>query len=653
MTDQTPGTANLLRAKSAGRSRKNGKRGRSPFGMRTVAVFLLGLALVGVGIFGSLVTVQGDAIAQGVKSREIDLGGMTASQAAEALRGRVAKFKLTFILGGASAQIGTADGRAKHAVVSYDVDRAAKDAMGVGRETNAIRALAARLNASLFGQDVAIPYAFDRVALRAALEERFAAAVSPAKDARFDISIDAAGAPTVRIVAGTEGTAVDYDAVMRAADERLKYLSESAIEVPTTKDRPALVRKDLEPLIPGVIAAIGRAPLTLAAKTETWTVSKDLLAGWIVAVPPAAKGGVPTLGLDKDKVEAYLAGRTPGIAVEPKDAVFEEKDGRVAAFEPSVDGETLDVNGSIATLAAAVFGTEAADGAIALPIAVVHPENDTEHSNPYGIKEIVGVGATNFVGSPANRRHNIAVGAKSVDGVLIAPGEEFSLLKTLGKIDATTGYLEELVIKENKTTPEFGGGLCQIGSTTFRAVLDSGLPVTERQNHSYRVPYYERDGDGKSIGPGKDATIYDPAPDFRFVNDTGRHILIKTKIEKNKLTFTFWGVRDGRKAEQTAARVYNVVQPPPKKIIETTDLKPGDTKCTEHAHVGSEAVFTYTVTYADGTVKTRDFRSHYKPWQEVCLIGVDPSKLPPGVTSQEVVPDADSASADAAGATGN
>ena len=221
------------------------------------------------------------------------------------------------------------------------------------------------------------------------------------------------------------------------------------------------------------------------------------------------------------------------------------------------------------------------------------------------------------------------------------------MLKTLGTIDETTGYLEELVIKGNETKPEFGGGLCQIGSTAFRGAMASGLPITMRQNHSYRVPYYERDGDGAFIGPGKDATIYDPAPDFRFLNDTGHDILILTDITGTKLTFTFWGTRDGRTASQTDARVFNVVQPPEKKIVETTDIPPGTEKCTEKAHVGSDAVFTYAVTAADGTVKSVDFKSHYRPWQEVCLKGVDPAQLPIASTGPTIP------SLDAAGATGN
>ena len=236
--------------------------------------------------------------------------------------------------------------------------------------------------------------------------------------------------------------------------------------------------------------------------------------------------------------------------------------------------------------------------------------------NEMGIKEIIGIGRSDFRGSPPNRIHNIKTGAASLNGILIAPNEEFSLLKALGKIDGEHGYKPELVIKGNKTMPEFGGGLCQIGTTIFRATLASGLPILERQNHSYRVSYYEPP-------VGIDATIYYPKPDFRFLNDTGRYILIQTRIEGTELIFEFWGTKDGRVALQSEPVVYNRTAPPPAKLIETLDLPIGKKKCTERAHAGADAVFTYTITYLDGAVKTQEFKSHYRPWGEVCLIGVE------------------------------
>jgi len=249
----------------------------------------------------------------------------------------------------------------------------------------------------------------------------------------------------------------------------------------------------------------------------------------------------------------------------------------------------------------------------------------TGNINNFGIKETVGVGRSDFTGSPPNRRHNIKIGGAAINGLLIKPGEEFSLLKALGEVSAKTGYLPELVIKENKTIPEYGGGLCQVGTTMFRAALESGLPITMRRNHSYRVQYYEP--------AGTDATIYDPWPDFRFINDMPTYILIQTKIATNTLAFEFWGERDGRLAEKTKPTIYNIVKSEPTKIIETLDLKPGETKCTERAHNGADAYFDYKVTYPDGQIKEKRFSSHYVPWREVCLLGVEKLSSSPGTAA--------------------
>ncbi len=155
-----------------------------------------------------------------------------------------------------------------------------------------------------------------------------------------------------------------------------------------------------------------------------------------------------------------------------------------------------------------------------------------------GIKDKIGQGVSSFAGSPKNRIKNIEVGRLRVQGLLIAPDEEFSLNKYLGPVTEENGYLPELVIKEKTTKPEFGGGLCQVSTTLFRAAINAGLKITERHNHAYPVAYY-----GK---PGFDATIYIPKPDLRFKNNTGRWLMVQSSVEGSKLIFDFYGVNDGR-----------------------------------------------------------------------------------------------------------
>jgi len=90
--------------------------------------------------------------------------------------------------------------------------------------------------------------------------------------------------------------------------------------------------------------------------------------------------------------------------------------------------------------------------------------------------------------------------------------------------------------------------------TLFRAALGAGLPISERQNHSFRVRYYEP--------AGTDATIYGPHPDFRFVNDSGNHLLLQTRIDGTRAIFEFWGTRDGRIVQRSEPKIYNFVATP-------------------------------------------------------------------------------------------
>jgi vancomycin resistance protein YoaR len=103
------------------------------------------------------------------------------------------------------------------------------------------------------------------------------------------------------------------------------------------------------------------------------------------------------------------------------------------------------------------------------------------------------------------------------------------------------GFLPELVIKKGKTVPEYGGGLCQVSTTMFRAAVNAGLKITERQPHSFPVQYYNPQG--------FDATVYDPRPDLRFINNTPNHLLIEAIVDGNWLIFNFYGTDDGRKVE--------------------------------------------------------------------------------------------------------
>ncbi|MFW0862653.1 MAG: VanW family protein [Candidatus Komeilibacteria bacterium] len=355
--------------------------------------------------------------------------------------------------------------------------------------------------------------------------------------------------------------------------------------------------------------------LTLTYNDRNWSIDPATYKPWIIFDKKDQK---IVLSLDKKLFTEYLESNVANIIdQEPQDAKFDIQNGRVVEFQNSRDGRELNTEGTIELVNTSFFNSE--DSTFGLVVIEQKAKLAVGDTNDMGIVEKIGEGRSNFAGSPNNRVHNIRTGAEAINGLIVKPGETFSLITALGPIDGDHGYLQELVIKGDKTVPEYGGGLCQIGTTTFRAAYGSGLPIVERRNHSYRVSYYEP--------AGTDATIYSPKPDMRWLNDTDSNILIQTRMEGTELIFEYWGTSDGRIATATEPRIYNIVRPPETKYIETTELKPGEKKCTERAHNGADAEFTYTVEYPDGEIKEETFTSHYVAWPEVCLIGVDPEEV--------------------------
>jgi vancomycin resistance protein YoaR len=368
---------------------------------------------------------------------------------------------------------------------------------------------------------------------------------------------------------GDVARAVD---ILAAQAQRLAF---QPISIQTTVIHPAVTSSMVRDLVPQVSSFLGRGTIKLTLDRKTYEVGTSTMAGWIHA--SATDDGRAVLSFDPGRVAEGLKPLVKDQLVEPKTGSLTlGTDGKVKDFVTPAEGIVVDgAKTGSDVLAAMQHGSSTA------PLTLVHITPDIEGADAerLGITHLLGVGRSNFAGSPTNRRRNIALGAKLMNGVLIGPGETFSQLKTLGPVDGEHGWFQELVIKGDKTTPEYGGGLCQIGTTSFRAALSTGLPIVERQNHSYRVVYYEP--------AGTDATIYDPAPDFKFKNDTPGNLLITSQIEGDNVAFFVWGTPDGRQASSTTPKVYNIVPPlgvTARKRTENTTMDTNTEICPNCGH---------------------------------------------------------------------
>jgi vancomycin resistance protein YoaR len=237
-------------------------------------------------------------------------------------------------------------------------------------------------------------------------------------------------------------------------------------------------------------------------------------------------------------ISSFLDDLERQVNKDPENAKLKMEDGKVSVFSLSSDGIRLNKEKSLEILLDHLKNNDL-ESPIDLAYESISPEISTSSIENLGITSLIGEGRSNFRGSPKNRVFNINVATKRYDGIIIKPGEEFSFVKVLGEVDGEHGYLPELVIKKDKTEPEFGGGICQVSTTAFRAAIYSGLKITARRNHAYPVQYYNPQG--------MDATVYVPRPDLRFINNTPGYILIQTKIEGTELVFQFYGTDDGRK----------------------------------------------------------------------------------------------------------
>ncbi len=579
---------------------------------RIVLFFIAGLFLViGASIFWFELHYK-TRVYPGVLLSNRSVSGLTESK----LKDQLAKFRNELESNGIAAEyqnkkvtifphvIAANDPDLAYELFAFDSEGTASDIWGIGRERGIFANILTHGNL-LFNTKFVLPkIVFFPDVIKKTLQDHFKNLEKPARNAELLVTDNLLAV----IIPEERGIIPDYDLAVEELRQGLFSLSHDDLIVHAKEDTPAIIMADLAPKKREIeILFASKATLTFRYNNKTWAIDKNVYKDWIAVT----SGNLTFTGGLAEYMKKIIAPEVEEPAQEARFQLTRER--RVVEFKPSREGLRIIYDATVKKTTAAFLHSQKND-----PIDIitdeVFPEYTTESVNTLGIKEIIGQGVSRFDGSPQNRRHNIKIGADTLNGILIPPGEEFSLVNALGQIDGEHGYLPELVIKGNRTIPEYGGGLCQIGTTLFRGALSSGLPIIERRAHSYRVRYYEP--------AGTDCTIYPPHPDCKFFNDTESHILLQTRMtDKDELIFEFWGAKDGRKVTQTEPIIYDVTKPPSTLLVETEDIPEGEKKCTERAHDGAKTKFDYKVEYPDGTVKEQSFLSAYKPWRAVCLIG--------------------------------
>lgn len=308
------------------------------------------------------------------------------------------------------------------------------------------------------------------------------------------------------------------------------------------------------------------------------------------------------------------------------DAVFDYDPATltVTRFEPDKDGLTINIMETNAQINQAIQQLENSDETVVTTSLIVQAKPANKKlgdTNPLGINERIGFGESNYRGSISSRVHNVSQASNILNYRIVKPGEEFSFNKALGDVSQATGFKPAYVIKSGQTVLGDGGGVCQVSTTLFRALLDSGLNISKRKPHSYRVGYYEQQG---RIGdysfadlPGFDATVYSGDVDVRFINDSPGHVLIHFEVDPSTqhMTVSMYGTSDGRTAEVSDYKKWDARKAPAAQYIDDPSLPPGKLVQIDWAVAGIRSSFKHTVKDKNGNILREDtYSSNYIPW---------------------------------------
>jgi len=412
----------------------------------------------------------------------------------------------------------------------------------------------------------------------------------------------------LQIKESVEGRELDLEKLRLTIDERLANLDFKPIVIPIKIFSP---KRDtnLAKIVSEKIVYSLKFPYELTFKEKIFNLASSDLWNWLQIAPTSDNFVVK---LDENKLTAYFKDLALQIDQPMQNAAFKMTGDQVVEFKPDKSGAVLRIKDAVNLININLLTSQRK---LELPINALEPKVKLSSLNSLGIDELVASGKSNFAGSPKNRRHNIAVGVKRFNLMLIPPESTFSFGTALGEVSAATGYLPEMVIKGDETIPEYGGGLCQVSTTAFRAILDGGYPVVERKAHAYRVIYYEP--------AGLDATIYPPSPDLKFTNDSPGYILINAYVINNNAYFDFYGTKTNRSVKIEGPFVSNVTDYLEPIYVETSTLPVGEVKRIDSAHRGADAVFYRYIYDGNGKLITKDtFKSHYVPWPAKYLVGV-------------------------------
>ena len=592
---------------------------------------LAGLLIFGLSIvltfFGTRLWYAG-RILPGVSVSGVDVGGLTPDQASIQLIKQISYPTMGKIVLRDKDRMWVVS--PSELGMTLDPQATAREAFQVGRSGSIPQRVRDQINAAYAGQELAPIMVFDGSTALLYLQKIAKEIDHPAQEASLALN-----GTQVVVTPGQPGRQVNIADTLTLLELQMRKVQDGAITLFVRDSQPVILDASAEA---DMARKILSAPLTIdlpgpdAGKDGApWVIPPDQLAQMItIEKADTPNGERYQVGLREELLRSFLSEVAPKLARSPANARFTFNDStkQLEVIESAVIGRQIDADNSVKAIQDKL---RAGEHQAALVISYTNPPAiDSTKGEDLGIRELVHTETSYFRGSSAARIQNIKAAAARFHGVLVAPGETFSMASAIGDITLDNGFAEALIIVGGQTITGVGGGVCQVSTTLFRGVFFAGYPIVQRYPHAYRVGYYEQTASGHDAKlAGLDATVFVPIVDFKFKNDSSNWLLMETYVNGYSLTWKFYSTSDGRRVEWNSSGPTNIVPAPDPIYRENPDLKSGEIKQVDYAAEGSDVTVDRTVYNQDGSVHLQDTVStHYEAWQNVFEYGPG-TDLPP------------------------
>jgi vancomycin resistance protein YoaR len=558
----------------------------------------------------------------GVRIAGVDVSGLTREQA-EIKLNQVVQYPLSGKLllregrnawVAAPAQLG----------MLFDPAATAENAFRLGRTGGIATILSSQLRAFQSGMDVAPVVILDeRTAYRFLQSLASQVDVPPVEGSLAIEGMNVVASP------GQIGRLVNVDKTLDAVSAQMQTFRDGEVQLVMDNRAPEIleVNKPAE-----AARRILATPLNIVipnpqlGEPGPWQIDPSTLSTMLTVEKIRNEDGTAEFKISASDqlIRPFVMGIARDLDKQPQNArfIFDDNTKQLVVLEPAIIGRNIRVDETITAINNAI---NQGQQVVTLAVDTTEPAVTSDATAAsLGITENVVTYSTYFRGSSAPRIQNIKTSAKAFHGLLVAPGETFSMGQALGDVSLDNGYAEAMIIYGNQTIKGVGGGVCQVSTTLFRSAFMAGYPIVERAAHAYRVYYYEQSANGINTDlAGLDATVYFPLVDLKFVNDSPYWLLMETYVNEGarRITWKFYSTSDGRTVDWETTGPFNRVPAPDPVFQENPDLAPGQVKQTDWAAEGADVQVVRRVSRGGQLINQDYFNTHYAPWEAVCEYG--------------------------------